>query len=598
MVTWSDIKRWDPAELETAYDAFEKSEVAVQSAGDSLWDAANSFGNAGVHAESARGNLGRRRAEADKLEALLSDLMSCTRVAATNVSNVKNGVLEAEGYADRERLTIDSNGSVSIRPEVKAEAEEDARERNKGAGARLGYWTYDMMPVWRRAVSAKAELERFIRELIDNAETTDSEYTGALNSIKHGEASDGSIAASSGSSTSNIDSQALLDLLNKEGSVSDVRAAWDALSPEQQQALIDNHHVEIGAMNGIPFEARVQANDKNIDREVSELNAEIEKLTKEIEDGKHNDKWFTFKDEEEKAKETLETLTKRRDYFETLRSGDGNGAVLFDPDNNRVIEMVGDPSGATKDVVTFVSGTNTTINSVGDYADLPDYLVREGNVNGNPTVAFNFYDGRFQGEDKWISWPWEDPKTSNDNPWHLRELGANLAEFQEAVAAEDFSRNAESHVIGHSAGHSVVTASEFASKTRDGVPDAHYDHVHSLSGSYAPYGWSQQGSTEYDHYAYEGEPIHFLDYQPVWATPQAHDAWENHIFDPTTAGDSDIHKPENEPNIWKTVTIGELKEEFGKETDILMDLHTRTAEGNDERNHPVLEALTAEIYRD
>ncbi|MFD2674917.1 hypothetical protein [Gulosibacter bifidus] len=598
MVSWSDIKQWKPDALEDAYDAFEKSEVAVQDAGDELWRASGSLSNEGEAATAATANLDRRRAETDKLEALLSDLMACTRVAATNVSSVEKGVLEAEGFASRERLTIDSNGGVSINSEVKAEAQAEANERNSRGSGRV-WWTYDMMPVWKQAEAAKAELERAVAELITFASETDANYAKALGNIESGEASAASVTASAGDSTTNINTDELLNLLNGEASVSDKRAAWDALSDEQQDALIASNPETIGAMNGVPFTDRIRANDININREVAELQAEIGQLKREIDEGKHKDLfWTPFTNESEKAQERLSNLEKRQKYFNSLLSGDGNGAVLFDPDNNRVIEMVGDPKANVKDVVTFVSGTNTTINTVGDYSNFPKYLVDAGDAQGNPTVAFNFYDGRFEGEDKWINWPWEGAARSNDNPWHLRDLGANLSEFQEAVASEDFSHKADNHVVGHSAGHSVVTASEFSSKVRDGVPDAHYDNVHSLSGSYAPGGWSQQGNTEYDHYAYEGEPIHALDYQPIWDAPNKHDAWEKHIFDPTTAGKSDIHKPENEPNIWTTVTLDELGAELKKEGKILEDLHTRTASGDPEKNLPVLQDLKQEIFKD
>lgn len=576
MVTWSDIKRWDPAELETAYDAFEQSEVAVQSAGDSLWDAANSFGNAGVHAESARTNLGRRRAEADKLEALLSDLMSCTRVAATNVSNVKKGVLEAEGYASRERLTIDGSGGVSINPEVRAEAEQDALIMN--AQFKTTVFTYDMMDVWKRAVAAKAELERFIQEVVDNATTADNDYAGALNTIQEGKATAESTAASAGSSTGDINSQALLDLLNKEGSVPDKRAAWDALSEEQQQALIDKHYVDIGAMNGVPFEDRVKANDKNIDREIGELDNQIADLRQQLRTGEFDDNKWTFwknegEDERKKIEERIAELEGRRNYFDSLKSGDGNGAVLFDPDNNRVVEMIGDPSQqGIAEVVTMVSGTNTTIDSVGNYSELPKYLVEQGTQQGKPAVAFNFYDGRFQGEDEWISWSGDH---SNRNEPHLQQLGANLAEFQEALAVEDMSRGADNNVIGHSAGHSVVTASEVASQYREGVPNATYDNLHSLSGSYAPSGWSAQGGTEYDHYAYNGEPISVVGLAKE-NTPHSHEAYEQHW--------SDFDEIPKEHREWY--------DRFNP-----LDIHTRSSDGGS-KNLPLLQDLTHEIYKD
>lgn len=571
MVSWSDITQWSPEALETAYDVFEKREATVQTAGDELWAASGDFGNVGEHAEAARKALEQHRQATDKLEALLSDLMAATRVAATEVRSVQQGVEEARGYADRERLTIDSGGGVSINPEVRMEAEAQADRVNDA----LGYpaYTYDMMPAWTRATDAKQQLERFIQDLVNKATDADSNYANALNAIAAGTPTSESMTASAGSSSENIDSKALLDLLNSEGSVADKRAAWDALSPEQQQALIDGHPVEIGAMNGVPFEARVQANDHNIDREVGELDERIKQERARI-DAMKDGMWYEGRDELiRKLEAELAGLEDRRNYFESLKSGDGNGAVLFDPDNNRVIEMIGDPTQANvKEVVTFVPGTTTDLNGMGKYSALPSELVAEGARRGEATVGFNFYDGRHQGDGAWIEWL---GGRANSSDKHLNDLGANLAEFQEALAAEDFSRGADNNVLGHSAGHSVVAASEVASQHRDGVPDAHYDNVHSLSGSYMPKGWTPQGATEYDHYAYHGEPIHVLD--PVKAnTPNSHEYYEQH-----RNSYNDI--PRSHRGWFDRFNPG--------------DIHVRSARGDDS-NLPIIEDLKHEIFED
>lgn len=575
MVSWSDIKQWKPDALEDAYDAFEKSEVAVQDAGDELWRASGSLSNEGEAATAATANLDRRRAETDKLEALLSDLMACTRVAATNVSSVEKGVIEAEGYASRERLSIGSDGSVSFTAQVRADAQ---AEWSALPPEVQPLYTLEDMPSYKRAVAAKAELERVISELLTFAGDTDTNYASALGAIQKGEASAASTAASAGDSTTNINTDELLNLLNGEGSVSDRRAAWDALSDEQQQALIDSKFLEIGKMDGIPFEDRIRANDKNIDREIGELDDEIAELRKQLETGEFKDnKWTFWKNEGEneraKIQERIDKLEDRRNFYDSLKSGDGNGAVLFDPDNNRIIEMIGDPNQQnTAEVITMVSGTNTNIDGVGGYSALPKYLVEQGAQQGKPAVAFNFYDGRFEGEDNWITWTGDH---SNQNEGHLQQLGANLAEFQESLALEDVSRHADNNVIGHSAGHSVVTASEVASQYRQGAPDAHYDNLHSLSGSYAPEGWQPQGATEYDHYAYNGEPITVVGIAKE-NTPHSHEYYEQHW--------SDFDEIPKEHRKWH--------DRFNS-----LDIHTRSS-GGGQKNLPVLQDLTHEIYKD
>lgn len=584
MVSWSDVKKWTPEALVAAYDQFARSEAAVQSAGDALWSAAASFSNEGGHADAARGNLQERRASADHLEALLSDLMIATQEAESEVNAVKRDVESAERYADQERLTIDSSGGVSIKPEVRAEAEADALRENLAVGAPV--FTYDMMPVWIKAELAKQELERFIEQLLRRATDADTAYTSSLNAIKAGEASSLAVAAAAGSSTEGIDPKALLKLLEGERDMDKVRGAWDSLSPEQQQALIDGHPEEIGALNGVPIEARIRANDLNIDREIGELDREIAELEEKLDklDPDKRDLLYMNpgqinreNNERRLIEKQLDELRGRRDFYEHLKSGDGNGAVLFDPDNNRIIEMIGDPSRAdVKEVVTFVPGTNTNLDNLREYSDVPRYLVEQGEQTGKPTIGFNFYDGRFEGDGNWIDWFGE---RANHKDSHLHELGGNLAEFQEALAAEDFSRRADNNVIGHSAGHSVVTASEVSGDRGTGPSNARYDHVHSLSGSYAPKGWEAQTNTEYDHYAYYGEPIHVLDGNPFRGAPHRSPVWENHYSTALDAGDSLQHKL-----LWPNPINS-------------MDLHTRTADGP-ERNGPILDHLQREIFKD
>lgn len=527
MVGWSDIVRWSPDELETAYDAFHRNEAGVQAGGDQLYRSSSEIRNEGYSADSARSKLQSLRADSDKIEALISDLLSATKTAASGVDGIEKGVKEAKAEAAAERLTISASGTVSFQARVYTDARAELIARYPQAGATL---PLEIADSYREAEKAKSSLTASIASLINEANQIDSSYTAALNAIAAGKASVAATAASAGSSQSGFDSAELFSLLKNADNINDVRGLWDSLSYEQQQALIKRYPIEIGAMDGVPFKDRFLANDLNIDREVGELNQdirELERRKKELEDGP----WRPGKYLEiRKLNKELENLREQADFYNSMKTTNGGGALLFDPDNNRIIEVKGDINAAADELITFVPGTNTTKMSLRNYSDLTAYLVEQGDARGKNAVAFNFYDGRFEkfgGDDKWISWF---GGHSNASQNHMRELGGHLSEFQQALAMEDFGRHADNNVIGHSAGHSVVTASEVANRTNSKWADAHYDNVHSLSGSYAPDGWQRQYSTEYDHYAYSDDPIHILEVAGVGETrPLMDPTWENHV---------------------------------------------------------------------
>ncbi len=574
MVGWSDIVRWSPDALETAYDAFHRNEGEVQAAGDELYRAAGAVQNQGQSATAARGQLKMLQQDADKIEALISDLLSATRVAATGVGEVQRDVKQAQAYADAERLQISVDGMVSLQAQVYTEARKQYEERFWSGDEPYSDLQLEIVPSYRRALGARAGLERSISDIIKKANDIDRMYSAALTAISEGEASASSTAASAGSSADGVDTAALLDQLKNADSPSEVRAFWDVLSDEQQQALIAADPVEIGAMNGVPFQDRFKANDLNIDREVRELDDEI-RLLQVQRDKVGGGLWHLGERSDDGATrelfdELIRKLQDRRDYFMSLKSSENGGAVLFDPDSNRIIEAKGDFNKPAAEAVTFVSGTGAKLDTVRDYSGMPGYLVDEGERRGKNTVAFNFYDGRFEGDGAWIGWF---GGRSNRNQEHLQQLGANLSEFQDALALEDVSRGADNNVIGYSAGNSVVSASEVASKYRDGAANAHYDHVHSLSGSYPPDGWEQQHGTEYDHYAYKGDMIHGLDFVGFATTlPNSSDVWERHVRD------------SNE------IPSGEIKGPLSK--------HLRTPSINVDDNLPILQDLSHEIFKD
>ncbi|WP_311478039.1 hypothetical protein [uncultured Gulosibacter sp.] len=484
MVSWAEVRMWQSAPLEELIADIRHDERAAQEQSEVLDDGIDAIISTGETADAARETLAKMRDAADKLEGLLTDYLAATQSAAASVRSIADRVQNCYDYAQTHDLVLTDDGSVLLGPEVfvRAQVELEIAQNLFDPNARL-----EERPSFVAAKRAQAELERNIAEVLETANSVDRAYANALERISEGEVSDGAWLAA----TANGDAIDPTELWGDATSPAEVRAEWDALSPAEQAALIEQYPEFIGQLNGVPFDRRVEANDINIARTRDLAQSELAELRAELNDSRP---WQLVR--KKQLNEEIAALEREIAYYDALI--DGPGAVLFDRANDRIIEVVGDINDPNlKDVLTYVAPTSGQWSNFvdGEMQLVTRDQVERGAQLNNPTAGFVYKDG------PWVEWLFTDRGNANNE--FLGKAGAGLADFQEALRLEEFAHRADINIAGHSAGHSVVAASE--------THGARYDQVFSLAGSYMPAGWEPTIGTQYDHMTYGYDAIHVLD---------------------------------------------------------------------------------------
>lgn len=231
----------------------------------------------------------------------------------------------------------------------------------------------------------------------------------------------------------------------------DLAAFWAALSPEQRKALMERDSVLIGNLSGVPFDDRIESNRLTAEQRLKD----------------------PFLSQKERA--YLQAVVDPPAGKERIQ------LVVYDPDNDRIVEMVGHFTDKTTTVVTYVPGTATTMDSFYS-SDGPQQISHYLNDKDPNTVAFVYKDGAFP----------PDIIAANDRDY-AEANSQQLAVFQGDVDAERPS-GSRSVAIGHSWGLADVTYSE--------QQGAHYDKVVSLSGAYLPPDWHRAEGTTYSNFSY------------------------------------------------------------------------------------------------
>ena len=260
---------------------------------------------------------------------------------------------------------------------------------------------------------------------------------------------------------------------------------WQNLTLDQQHALVLGGSALIGALGGIPTMVRVAANRINAAVEYRATQREIAQ-----------ERWFASPRDINDltvgvigTSRTLSQLQEKSDYLERVMSG-AVQLYLYQPDRDRMVEMVGNPSASTTSSVTYVPGTFSNQYSfyTGDVQQVGRWL----NGQDPNMVVFVWHGGEFPGQRPGTAQV-DGILAANEAPLALK-TGRGLAEFQAEVATDPQLSSARHDAIAHSWGLAATTASE--------LEGARYDHVVSLSGAWMPPGWEGQSNTAYSHYTY------------------------------------------------------------------------------------------------
>ena len=277
----------------------------------------------------------------------------------------------------------------------------------------------------------------------------------------------------------------LIDKLLTAQTPEQTAAWWQSLTLDQQHALVLGGSALIGALGGIPTMVRVAAN---------RLNAAVEYKATQREIAQQ--RWFASPRDIDDltvgaivSNRSLSQLQEKSDYLERVMSG-AVQLYLYQPDRDRIVEMIGNPSASTTNSVTYVPGTFS--NQYSFYTDEVQQVGRWLNGQDPNMVVFVWHGGEFPGQRPGTTQV-DGILAANEAPLALK-TGGGLAAFQGEVATDPHLNAARHDAIAHSWGLAATTASE--------LEGARYDSVVSLSGAWMPPGWEGQSNTAYSHYTY------------------------------------------------------------------------------------------------
>jgi len=423
----------------------------------------------------------------------LSQLKDQQRVLEQQRSSAQTAV----GLARVKLLTVGTAAPATMKAEVPSS---DAVAASRRATAAAQTVVDDAGARWR-AVDAQWV------QLVNDRRSIDSTCAAALQA----ETALGGLAGLTSARIAGTSPSALLDLISsmsvndlkilltrhpdlakalEKANADQVARWWGALSSTQQDALTVGLPSIVGALDGIPALSRVAANKINAQERIDTLEKAIA----------HWQKLAVNAGTPHRFDERITELNKEHKYLERATSASPTVQLyLYDRDDDRIVEMIGTPSPATKNVITYVPGTFASIEDFfgGNVQRVARYLQQQGGVG---TVAFVYKDGMFP----------QSIAEANDQEFALA-AGQQLAGFTSGLDVQPLFKHAQQVGMGHSWGLANVTAAEESG--------THWEKVLSLSGAGMPAGWEKAPHTRYADFSYEDilQDAQHLPGDPVWS---------------------------------------------------------------------------------
>ena len=249
-----------------------------------------------------------------------------------------------------------------------------------------------------------------------------------------------------------------------------VAAWWRGLPPSGRAAFLAEHPDEAGNLDGLPAVVRDAANRGRLaaaladtaaarDRTAAELGA----LSDAIDHGRQGADQVPRRDALTARLDTLEAhLAALQGLQSRLRAASPRPALLlgFQPEvgNGRAIVAVGDPDTAA-DVVTYVPGTSSRLDTINDEVARADAMADSAELqSGSPSIAVIAWDG------------YEAPQLLLPDAARQRyadDAQPLLRSFQDGLRATHDGPPSRNTVLGYSYGSTVV-----GHTARDGHLDA------------------------------------------------------------------------------------------------------------------------------
>ncbi|MFC9240143.1 alpha/beta hydrolase [Streptomyces decoyicus] len=405
------------------------------------------------------------------LNALASDLQAAK-------SKLDAAVADAEG----EKLTVETNGSVTY-----PEGGDKYQGKTPPGGTVNGVTDQTAKALHRQAAHihpnpyfarALACADR-IAAALEEATEADEKWAPKLRKLK----ADDDLTVSAADwvdakkDTGGIreGAERYLDAIKappKHGDPEDNAEWWKHLSADERDAYISMHPASIGAMNGLPADARDEANRTVLAETRGQYEMRLAALNKseppEFEDVgargdmKYSQKWLDWHHEKERLEGKLKGMRAIQDRFDRTGNDGLPEAYLlgFDPDgegNGRVILANGNPDTSHHTAI-YVPGTKTDISTIGeDDGDTPSDLKRSEYLWGE---SDKLAPGENVSTITWLDYDAPDNIYRDATQDKFAEKGApRLHEFLEGNrSAHQYATGSHGHttVMGHSYGSTLI----------------------------------------------------------------------------------------------------------------------------------------------
>lgn len=443
MISWEKARKWTGAALDPIIDDLIHERRTAVHMRDEIGAIDVQTGWRGAGAASAQEALKRIRDRSVKHLELVGQLISCTSQAQDGMGEVQNLANEAVSLAEHHGLTITTKGNVSAVGLKAADVD---------LGRKIEECSEKVTATCKKATEVDSAYKRALAQV-------------AKGKVLHHESFDDATLG-------------LPDIPRKGASSEEVAAWWHALTPEEQNAVIEKEYASIGNLDGIEAWARDKANRKKLEDRLAFLKEEMKSI---------NERREKYPDASDEEILSLDQLNIIKEYKAALaikrtlnKGGPDTHLYLYEAiTNGRGYETphaaiaVGDVDTANY-VSTYVPGMDTSVadsceNMTKTMRNLRDKAENEGSGGNVATIGWIGYDCPTN--------PLDTGETDVLSTAEAERGGNSLAKHLEGI--QD-SRNAGikgkstvyQTVLGHSYGS--TTSSYAMAKVRSDVVDSYF----------------------------------------------------------------------------------------------------------------------------
>ncbi|MFD5095594.1 alpha/beta hydrolase [Amycolatopsis thailandensis] len=327
MLTWGDVRRWDPAAIGRVADALNDGCTRIIAANDDVEAMARFTGWTGDAATAASTRGGSLTSTLEQLVAEASAVRRGAHEVQIALDRIVAFVRETDELASRHGLLISGGGEIT----------------STGGPSEP---------------RVSAELADRIEQLLRRATDVDADFAGIMRRALRGEITEqggGTLAQAADAGAA----QSGLSIIGppENGSPGDNKAWWASLSDTAKVALLQGNPGLVGNLDGIPATDRDAANRAVLAREIARLQG----------------------DPKLKGLEAIQQRLERSDPQAFLLGLDTGG-------DGKAIVSAGNPDTAVN-VATYVPGTGSELSKIGGDLDRSDKMWAAATTSGSPSTA-------------------------------------------------------------------------------------------------------------------------------------------------------------------------------------------------------------------